>query len=504
MQQLEKHLKKYNEVNEKLRAFNFFGFLASWDSNTEAPKGCFDRRAKYIGVLSEEMYKLSTDAGYEEATLYLDAHKEQLEPWLAREVHKRAKDISDTKKIPMDEYVEYQKLMAISENKYFECKVNNDFASFAPYLEKIVAWNKKLIGWISTEELSGYNILLDKYEEGFTERDYDKFFDVLKEKLVPFVKKVTAQKLHYNDEFVKKHYPADKQKNFCEYLQGVMNFDMKHGVMKTSEHPFTSGVDTKDVRFTVHYYEDNFLSAIFSAIHEMGHGTYEQQVDEKFDDTLSGGGVSLGMHESQSRFYENIIGRSYAFWKKHLGALKKRFPKQLKGVTVGDMIKAVNTSQASLVRVEADELTYPLHIMLRYDMEKMFITGDLKVSDFPKTWNNLIKEYLNIEVPSDRQGVLQDVHWSGGMVGYFPTYALGSAYAAQLYHKMRQEIDVDKIIASGNLKKINDWMKEKVHRYGASKSPKDILKDATGEEFNPNYYVEYLIDKYSKVYGITV
>ncbi len=502
MKQIEKHLKKYNEVNEKIRAFKFFGFITGWDSQTEAPKNCFDTRAKYLGVLSEEMYKLSTNEEYEAAALYLNEHKKELEPWLAREVEKRARDISDTKKIPMEEYVEYEKLMAVSENKYFECKVNNDFASFAPYLEKIVAWHKKLIGWLSTKERKGYDILLDKYEEGFTESDYDKFFDVLKVKLVPFVKKVTPLKLKYDDGFLKEKYPAALQEDFCKYLQGVMNFDMTRGVMKKSEHPFTTGVDTQDVRFTVHYYEDNFLSAIYSAIHEMGHGTYEQQVETKFDDTLSGGGVSLGMHESQSRFYENIIGRSYVFWKAHLPALKERFPKQLKDVSAEDMLKAVNTSRASFVRVEADELTYPLHIMLRYDMEKMFITGDLKVVDFPQAWNKLMREYLGLEVKSDKQGVLQDVHWAGGMIGYFPTYALGSAYAAQLYHKMRQEIDVDKIIASGNLKEINNWLKEKVHRFGASKSPKEILKDATGEDFNPDYYVNYLIDKYSKVYGI--
>ena len=282
----------------------------------------------------------------------------------------------------------------------------------------------------------------------------------------------------------------------------VMCFDKSRGLIKESEHPFTSGYGTSDVRITTHYYEDLLISSIFSCIHELGHATYEQQCNPKLDETLVGGGASMAMHESQSRFYENIVGRSYEFWERHYPKLQSIFKEELKDVSLEDFYKHVNNVECSLIRTEADELTYPLHIMIRYEIEKMLLSDQIKVKDLPTVWNKMVKDYLGIDVPNDTLGVLQDVHWSGGSFGYFPTYAYGSAMSAQLYNAMSKDFNIDEALKEGTTEKINNWLKENVHQFGGSLLPNDILLKATNEAFNPNYYVNYLKEKYTKIYNI--
>ncbi len=499
---MEKFLQIYNDTNRKLKSINFAFAVIGWDSQTEAPKECFDYRSKQLGTLSEMSYVLQTSKEYVEAINHLYLERENLDKVLSHEIERMKKGVDQIQKVPMDEYVKYCQLMGKSEAIYFEAKQTGDYEIFKPLLGEIVDFKKKYIKWLSTPSKKGYNVVLDEYEEGFTTDDCDKFFAVLKEKIVPFVKTVTKKKLKFNQKWLTKSYPIDKQKEFTNYISQVMCFDLSRGVIKESEHPFTTNTHSKDVRVTNHYYENNFISAIFSAIHEMGHGTYEQQIDEKLDDTMSGGGASFGMHESQSRFYENIIGRSYEFWQTHYEKLQEYYPKQLGKVSLDDFYKGINLAKRSFIRTDADELTYSLHIMLRYDIEKKMLSNKISVDNVPAEWNKLVKKYLGLTVKDDKEGVLQDVHWAGGSFGYFPTYALGSAYAAQIYHKMCQEIDVKQILASGNLKGINEWLKEKIHKYGSTLSPKQILLNATGEEFNPQYYVDYLIEKYSKIYEI--
>jgi carboxypeptidase Taq len=322
----------------------------------------------------------------------------------------------------------------------------------------------------------------------------------LKKDLVPFVKKILKVSKNDYDKFINDSYDPKKQEEFCDYLIDVVKFDRNRGLMKKSVHPFTWNTSPEDVRFTTRYLKNYVFSSVFAAIHELGHATYEQQISTEFDDTMLSGGTSMGIHESQSRFYENTIGRSLAFWETHLDKFKELFPEQTKGITPKDMYRAVNHVEASLVRVEADELTYPLHIMLRYDIERKIMSGEATIEKLPELWNDLMEQYLGIRPETDSDGVLQDVHWSGGMLGYFPTYALGSAYSAQIYYAMIKDLDLDVIIKNNELEKVNEWLKEKIHKYGSSKTPKEIIKDVTGEEFNAKYYVKYLIEKYSKIY----
>jgi len=492
-------MNKYYELIKKRKAYGYALNVIGWDSATEAPKNAFPRRMELMGILSGEVFKLSTSQEAQDVVNGLIERLDELDVHEQRQIKLAKKDMDKILKIPQEEFVEYQKLVGLSQRLWEDAKENNDFKSFEPNLTKIVEFNKKFVSYYEIDT-HPYNVLLDDYEEDMTMEDYDKFFNTLRRDLVPFVKEVLNSEKKLNDEFASKLYDSENQKKFCDYLIDVLDFDRDSGLMKESVHPFTWNTHPKDVRFTTRYLEDMVFSSIFAAIHELGHATYEQQVDDKWDDTSLGGGASMGVHESQSRFYENIVGRSNEFWQVHFPKFKETFPEQTKGITVDDMHRAVNKVEASFVRVEADELTYPLHIMLRYEIERMLMSDEVQVSELPELWNKKMVEYLGIEPKNDAEGVLQDVHWSAGLLGYFPTYALGTAYAAQIYYTMEKEFNVEQAILDSNIKQINEWLKEKIHQFGKSKTAKELIFDVTGEEFDAKYYVRYLKEKYTKLY----
>lgn len=495
-----KSLEIYNETNKKLKALGYAGYLIGWDIQTEAPKRA--NHFKETETLSEMQYKLSTSPEYKCAIIDLYAHLSELDEVLAHEITLAKEGIEKLEKIPMEEYIRFQSLTNEFYNVYVDAKQNNDFKSALPYYEKIVDYRRRYVKWLETPDKKGYDVLLDEFERDLTMKDCDEFFTLLKEKLVPLIKEISHKKPLFDDSFNKKIYPAAGQKEFQEYIRKVMGFNPDYTVVKESEHPFTTNNTVTDVRITNHFYENNFTSSIFSAIHEMGHGLYELQCDPELDETMSAGGVSMAMHESQSRLMENMIGRSRAFWETHFKKLCEIFPENLKNVTVNDMFLLCNRVECSLIRTEADELTYSLHIMIRYEIEKALISGEIEAKDIPATWNKLYKEYLGIDVPNDGKGCLQDVHWCYGEFGYFPTYALGSAYAAQIYDAMAKDLDINEEIKSGTVAGLENWLKEHIHKYGSSKFSKDILFIATKENFNPAHYVNYLVNKYSEIYGI--
>lgn len=495
---MEKYIELYKDIRKKLKAYEYVVWLMSWDQETEAPNASIDYRSKQFQVIAEEAYKLESDPGYVEAIEKLYENLDQLDDEDFKvEIKKANKALRMVKKVPKDELIAYMVLTQAGSHVWAEAKEKNDFAMFQPTLEKIVQFNKKLVKYLETPKMKGYDILLDIFEEGFGVKEYDFFFDELKKKLVPFVLEVTTNnKQKFNKKLTKAVFPKDKQKEFSHYLMKVFNYDMNKGLLKESAHPFTSGVSSVDTRITTHFYEQNVASSIFSTIHEMGHGIYELQNDSKYDDTALHGGTSLGIHESQSRMYENMIGRSLSFWKIHYAKLVECFPKQLKNISLTEFHQFINHAKRSLIRIEADELTYSLHVMVRYELEKSMINGNLKVKDLPKKWRTLMSQYVGKRPTTDKEGVLQDIHWSGGMIGYFPTYALGSAYAAQIYRAMNKEINVENAIENNDIPLINNWLKEHIHKYAQTKTPKEILKIATNEEFNPTYYVDYLKRKF--------
>ena len=492
-------VKQFREHQKKQKAFAYMLTVVGWDSATEAPRGAFQRRAEMQGVVSGELFRLSTSVEYQKVVNGLFERLDELEDSVRREVKKAKKNLDKTLKIPENEFVEYNKLINLSQRLWEDAKEANDFEMFRPNLEKIIEFNKKFVAYLEIDD-HPYNVKLDDFEEGMSMVEYDAFFDTLKKDLVPFVKEVLNSGKELNDDFITASFDPEKQKLFCDYLIDVFNFRREDGVMKESVHPFTWNTHPTDVRFTTRYLENFVFSSIFAAIHELGHATYEQQIDEKWNDTGLTGGTSMGIHESQSRFYENIVGRSLEFWQVHYPKFQELFTEELKGVSLEDFHRATNKVEASFIRVEADELTYPLHIMVRYEIERLLMNGEVDVKDLPKVWNEKMVEYLGIEPKNDAEGVLQDVHWSAGLIGYFPTYALGSAYAAQFYYTMKKEIDVEQLILKNDIKAINEWLKEKIHNFGSSKDPKELLLEVTGEEFDAKYYVQYLKEKYGKLY----
>ena len=490
---------QFRENIKKIKAYIYVLQVIGWDSNTEAPRNSFKRRGEVLSEISKELFNLQTNPESIKVVNELYNQIESLDDNMQREIKKAKKALDKIINIPQNEFLEYQKLINDSQLVWEDAKKNSDYASFKANLSKIFEYNKKFALYYDKEN-DPYDTLLDDYEEGMTRKEYDLFFDALKKELVPFAKTVLAAKKKDYSKFINDSFDVKKQEEFCVYLTDVLNFNRDSGLMKKSVHPFTWNTSPEDVRFTTKYLENYVFSSIFAAIHELGHATYEQQISTEYDDTLLNGGTSMGIHESQSRFYENIVGRSYEFWETHLPKFKELFPEQTKDITVKDMYYAVNQVEASMIRIEADELTYPLHIMLRYDIERMMISGEITVDELPKVWNDKMEEYLGIRPTNDSDGVLQDVHWSGGMIGYFPTYALGTAYSSQIYNTMKKELDIANLIKENKISKINEWLKEKLHKYGSSKTPKELLLMITNEEFNPQYYIDYLKEKYSELY----
>ncbi len=497
--ELKEALEQLEELQQKIFAYRTANSSLYLDGVTVAPKDTSAGRGVALSILAGEMHKLFANPGVGQLLDFLDSRRDELDPVTAREVTVLRRDYSKTARIPADEYMEYAMLTNEASDVWHRAKENNDFESFRPVLEKLVDFNRKFAGYYDPDK-APYDALLNEYERGVDMAYLDKFFAAVREKLVPLIHAI-GEKEQLDDSVLHRHYPVEAQRKFSDYLMEVLQLNRAHCAIGETEHPFTLNFTSQDVRITTHYKEDDVSSSMYSVIHEGGHARYELNVDPALDYTCLAGGVSMGVHESQSRFYENIIGRSLPFVQAIFPKMQEFFPEQLSGVTADEFYKAVNKAQPSLIRTEADELTYCLHVMVRYEIEKRLIGGTLAVKDVPAEWNRLYKEYLGIDVPDDTRGCLQDSHWSGGSFGYFPSYALGSAYGAQMLRNMEQEMDVWGPVSRGDLSGITGWLREHIHKYGGMMEPADIVKNACGD-FDPTVYTDYLTKKYSGLYGL--
>lgn len=488
---------------DKTMAFDAASTLFNWDQNS-APKDSIENTSKIIGILSGEHYRtlinddvrsllqqLSEESEYEKLT----EHEKAIVKVLNKDFHKLSL-------IPAEEFQQFSMLAAQAYPVWEDAKNNNDYASYAPVLQKLIDYSKKFAGYGQKEGQRLYDVLLDDYEEGFTVEILDDFFGKLKAALSPLVKKISEKQDFISRDFLHKTYPVELQKEFCHFLAEHMGFDFNRGLMGESEHPFTTELHNHDVRITNHYLENRVDSAMFSVIHEAGHGLYEQGIEDAITMTPVGTGTSMGMHESQSRFYENNIGRSKEFWMPIYDKLVQTYSEQLKDVTLDDFYKAINYSVPSLIRTEADELTYPFHVMIRYEIEKEIIEGNVSATELPELWNKKYEEYLGVVPQNDTTGILQDMHWSSGSFGYFPSYAIGSAIAAQIFHHIETVMPIKDYLKEGNLSPIREYLKEHIHRFGQCKNTQEILMDMTGEGFNPDYYIDYLTQKYTDLYEL--
>lgn len=500
---MSQNYNKLEEILEKDFAYGVALSLLNWDSSTLAPKRSMELTAKAVGLLSMESYHLIINPEVEELLTLLMKPEEfdSLEAYQQAIVKKMWKSFEDMKKIPPEEVQEYSQLCAVAGGIWENAKNTNDYASYKETLGKIIDFQKRFANYAKKEDQSIYDYVLDHNEEGFTTEILDDFFNKLRSNIVPLMKEIQKRGIEIDDSFIRIPYDVNKQKEFCNTLAKHIGFDFDRGVISESAHPFTLGIHNRDVRITNHFYESDPTSAMFSVIHEGGHALYEMDIDDNYTGTPAAG-PSMGAHESQSRFYENNLGRTKAFWEPLYPDLVALFPEQLSDVSLDDFYRAINKSQPSLIRTEADELTYSLHVMIRYEIEQEIFAGRVTVDDLPALWNKKYEEYLGITPDSDTHGILQDSHWSFGGFGYFPSYAIGSAIAAQLMHTMKKAMDIDGLLRKGDLEPIHQFLKEHIHQYGGGKTVKEFLLETTGEGFNPDYYINYLTEKYSNLYQL--
>ncbi|MDE3839335.1 carboxypeptidase M32 [Bacillus methanolicus] len=493
--------KEFLEYVKKMTAFSEALSLLYWDLRTGAPKKGAEQRSEVVGILSSEVFKMSTS---EEMAAYIVklSSAEDLSEVTKKTLEECKKEYDRNRKIPAEEYKEYVILQSKAECIWEEAKAKSDFEMFRPYLEKLVEMNKRFIGYWGYQG-NKYNTLLDMYEPGVTVEILDRVFSNLREKIVPLVKEISESPNKPKTDFLFKRFPKEKQREFSLEILKQIGYSFDAGRLDETVHPFAIGLNPGDVRVTTKYDENDFRTAVFGTIHEGGHALYEQNISSGLIGTPLCTGTSMGIHESQSLFYENFVGRHYSFWKKNYNLLKKYANGQFDDVELDEFYRAINESKPSLIRIEADELTYPLHVIIRYEIEKGLFNDEINVSDLPQIWNDKYEEYLGIRPDSDADGVLQDVHWSGGSFGYFPSYALGYMYAAQFKQAMLKDLpNYDELLESGNFLPIKEWFTEKVHQYGKMKKPLEILQDATGEGLNAKYLIDYLYEKYREVYRL--
>ena len=503
-EQVQQAIETFTKLDEKLCHYSDVLGLLGWDSKTIAPKKGRKLFGKAIGTLSTEAFKLSISeemAKCLEVLTQEDVYN-QLDEVTQACVRERKNNFEKSSKIPAEEYQAYVILVNNANQAWEDARENNDFASFAPMLQEVVEFKKKFAGYYGYEG-HPYNALLNEYEPGLTVEKLDPLFKELREKSVDLLKRIKASEAQPRTDIFEQNYDIEAQKKFNQFILPLIGFDMEGGRLDETVHPFASSVNTGDVRITTRYLEDNVRSAIFGTIHEAGHGMYEQGVNEAYEGRVIRRGASFGIHESQSRFLENMVARSKEFWNYFYADLQKHFPAHLNGVSLEDFYRAINHVDSTLIRVEADELTYNLHIMIRYEIEKALFGGEIEVADLPKVWNEKIEEYLGITPPNDTLGVLQDIHWSFGGFGYFPSYSLGNLYAAQMLYTILKEMpDFYDNIESGNFQAIREWLRENVHQYGKLYTPNELIVKITGEELDAKYLVKYLEEKYAEVYKL--
>lgn len=502
--ELTESLQKLKQLDEKISAYSSVLSLSGWDSKVMAPKKGRKTFANAIGIVSTEVFKLrvSDDMGNLLAELTKPDIYNSLEDKDQALVRKYNHSYSRNKSIPTHLYQEYSVLTGEANQVWEEARANNDFTIYQPYLEKMVEFKRKFAEYYGYED-HPYDALMDDFEPGLKVKDIDPIFQNLRRSSVNLLEKIIASNVNLDRSFLQQDFEIKKQKAFLHNLLPKLGYDTEAGRLDATAHPFANKVNRNDVRITTRYDKNNLSFALFSTIHEVGHALYEQGVSEDLEGTALNRGVSLGIHESQSRFLENMVARTPEFWQAFYSDLQATFSDQLKNVSSEQFYRASNSVQPSLIRVEADELTYNLHIMIRYEIEKGLIAGDIEVKDLPQIWNDKMEEYLGIRPETDSVGVLQDVHWSFGAIGYFHTYTLGNLYAAQILNTIQKKIpDFYKQISQGNLLEIREWLREQIHQHGSIYQPIELIQKVTGEKLNADYLVNYLEDKYSKLYNL--
>jgi len=478
--------------------------VLGWDQQVNMPPGGSDARAHHLATVqalahslfvADETGLLLEEAAAGTADLPYDSDDASLVRVTRREYEK-------LRRVPESLVAERARAFALAFEAWVQARAESDFAHFQPHLEHVVDLSIQYAQALGYEDCL-YDALLDRYEPEMKAAQVAEVFEEMKAGLVPLVHAITECGKKVDDEVFDQEYPEQVQWDFGTLVLRDMGFDFKHGRQDRSAHPFTTGFSPHDVRITTRILPHHFQSAIFGTIHEGGHALYEQGMRAELDRTPLFEGASCGIHESQSRLWENLVARSRNFWGHYLPKLRELFPRQLAGVDLDTFYRAINKVEPSLIRVEADEVTYSLHIFLRFELEQELLDRRLAVAHLPQAWNAKMEEYLGITPPDDAQGVLQDVHWSGGSMGYFPSYALGNLLAVQFYNQALEEIaDLPEQIARGQFDVLRAWLRDNIHTHGRKFTPAELVQRVTGGEMSAAPFLAYLREKYSGIYGL--
>ena len=498
--ELKDHVKVLKEHQKKSRAYAHALSLLSYDAATSMPAGASDTLGDTMAVLSAEAYRLDTEEAYKTSLKEVYRRRVEVDFQTGREAEELLEALEKREKIPEEAVMEEQ--IAVNQgNHYWEiAKREKNFNIFAPYLARLIEIKKRYARCLAPHK-DVYDTLLNEFEKGMTQAQMDPFFENLRQKLVPLIQKISEADKP-DTSFLHQHFPAQQQKLLSEYVMEVMGIDKNRCILRETEHPFTTEFSKNDVRITTKYVEDDLASNLFSVIHESGHAMYELSIDDRLLYSVLGQGATTAIHESQSRLWENSIGRNLPFCRLIFPKIKELFPVQMRAVTAEDFHRAVNAAQPSLIRTDADELTYSLHVLIRYELEKKIFHDQISVEELPEEWNRLYQEYLGIEVPDSARGVLQDAHWAGGAFGYFPSYALGTAYSAQIAEALRQAVDVDQCCLTGNFEPVRSWLTEKIYRHGMLLTAGELIENTCGRPFDPACYTKYLTEKYTELYHL--
>ncbi len=500
---MSEKFKKLKALIAEVADLNAAQAVLGWDQQTYMPPGGAEARGNQLATLgslthqkftSEEIGKLIEDVKSELGTADPDSDD-------ARYLKVLAKDYDEATKVPSEYVAKFAQLTARGHESWAKAREASDFSIFQADLEEIVEMRKEYVSFFPPAD-HPYDTLLDQFEPGMKTAEVQEIFGRLREKQVELLKAI-ADAPQVDDSFMHVHYPEQQQWDFGVEVATKFGYDWDRGRQDKSVHPFTTSFGVNDVRITTRFMEDFLPSALFGTMHEAGHGLYELGVNQAYERTPLNGGASLGLHESQSRMYENLVGRSIPFWDHFYPRLQEIFPAQLGNVDVKSFYKGINKVEPSLIRVEADEATYNMHIMLRLELEIAMIEGSVEVKDLPELWNTKFEEYLGLTPPNDAEGVLQDIHWSFGGLGYFSTYALGNLISVQLWEKINVAIpDLDDQICQGKFDALLGWLRENVHTHGRKYEPQELVQKVTGSKITPEPYLRYLENKYRDIYGI--
>ncbi len=500
---MSEKLDRLKEIMGEIYDLRHAASLLSWDQQTYMPAGGSEARGHQLGTLGKTIHNLATS---EEVGKLLSDLKQELagadeSSDEAALVRVATRDHDKEVCVPEAFIVEQAMVSSRAFEAWAEAREKKDFSIFQPHLEKIVELVRKYVTFFPPAD-HPYDTLLDDFEPGMKTAEVRAIFDELRPKQVKLIRAIAARP-QVNDKFLHKIYNEQKIWDFSAGITKAFGYDWTRGRMDHAPHPFENSFSVNDVRITNRYEARNAMSTIFSATHESGHAMYEQGINPAYERTSLSHGVSLAVHESQSRLWENLVGRSLPFWEFFYPKLKALFPAQLEGVGVRNFYKAINKVEPSLIRVNADEATYNLHVMLRLELEIAMVEGNVEIKQLPEIWNAKMHDYLGITPPDDGVGVLQDIHWAYGSIGYFSTYALGNLISAQLWEKINKDIrGLDGQIRKGKFDELLGWLHENVHRYGRKYNPQDLVQRVTGSKISSAPYVRYLTNKYSEIYGL--